>query len=604
MCMKQHMHMSTYELYNIFGGYDRINRLNIHFENLLSQHQTPMDPNDNNNIQIALISRNKSSIVIEALKRVKLYQFFSDSIIIGSDNWESINQNRNIYDDIIKIKDKCKIFHKYNVLYVDNISLMSKQFSNQLSTQVIIFYPLKDNNNKILRGLSFTDFDHIECMVNNKRYIPINININQSLVNINDKVYFALSKEIINMNSNESIQSLPAIKWINNNLTMYSNAFITFAQYFRQVVGYMRNEDMWQAAQTLSELIINEPNDGYLYCRYAKCLSYLRHIKHADYYFNEAINFCQYKPLVRLLIGYGYHLLSIKYYYKAYIQFNKCLGMRINNSNCKLFVGLARSLQYLNNYEECENWYKRAIEFEIHWIGFYEKAHVHYAEFLKINNRLNDAIYHLQLCIENNPCQAMTHYKIAQIFHKMGELQQYEKHLNKALEIDPYLSRARIDYLEYYNKGYYDDVFYNNNNGNGNGNGNDDTNEMKYEYEYETKRNDEIKENIIEFNIYEDEFNRFWVEGLEMINEPRYKRYYDTMIELKWNDIRFLLFNDDIDNIIKNKIGITIDYDIKMILDKIKSEKKECIKFDKWLKKWELSSIFNPMFEIHTIYTI
>ncbi len=84
--------MSSYELYSIFGGYDRLNRLNIHFENILKDNtnQTPIGPDDSNinDIQLALISRNKSMIVIEALKRVKLYQFFMNSIIIGNDNCE------------------------------------------------------------------------------------------------------------------------------------------------------------------------------------------------------------------------------------------------------------------------------------------------------------------------------------------------------------------------------------------------------------------------------------------------------------------------------------------------------------------------------------
>ncbi len=301
------------------------------------------------------------------------------------------SKSYNIYNDIITIKDKCKINNKSQVLYNDNIKLMDKQFTDQLLLQCQIFYP--NNSNNILRGLSFNDFDNIECIVDNKQFIPLNININESSLNINTKIYYDLTKEIINMNINDSINSLPIIKYINNNLQTYENEFVKFSQSFRQIIIYMRNQDMWITTQKLSELIEFERTDGYLLCRYAKCLSYLKHIRAADYYFNCGINECEYKPLISLLIGYGYHLLSTKnYYYKAYVMFNKCIKIGCNG-NCKLFVGLARSLQYLNKDKQSEQWYLRANESEKDNInGFYDKAHIHYAEFLIYRNRFNAAI--------------------------------------------------------------------------------------------------------------------------------------------------------------------------------------------------------------------
>ena len=72
--------MSDDKLLTVFGGTERIERLNEHFSRL-STH----------NIELAIISFGWVGVIKKALQRMKLYKYFEKSIIIGKDSEELKN---------------------------------------------------------------------------------------------------------------------------------------------------------------------------------------------------------------------------------------------------------------------------------------------------------------------------------------------------------------------------------------------------------------------------------------------------------------------------------------------------------------------------------
>ena len=156
-------------------------------------------------------------------------------------------------------------------------------------------------------------------------------------------------------------------------------------------------------------------------------------------------------------MGYGYHLLRVRQYEKANEEFQECLQLR-PYGECRLFVGLARAAQYMKRYKLTEKWFQEAIENERRLSDFYDKAHIHYALFLFDQSRLEEAVFQWKLCIDHDACNSLHHYQLSQVHRKMGNLNEYQFHLNKALEIDPYQSRARYDYYGFYNNQYIEDA--------------------------------------------------------------------------------------------------------------------------------------------------
>lgn len=97
----------------IFGGTDRINRLKQHFYQLT---------NNDNNINLAILSFGYKDVIIEALKRVNLLRYFDLENIAGREELH-FNKRHHIKQHAIKslfIKYKYKDIPANNRMFIDN----------------------------------------------------------------------------------------------------------------------------------------------------------------------------------------------------------------------------------------------------------------------------------------------------------------------------------------------------------------------------------------------------------------------------------------------------------------------------------------------------
>ncbi len=87
----------------IFGGIDRIKRLRIHFNRILSSQ---------NNVSIVLLFDNLTSLIVEILRRVRLHKYLN---IVGNDK---INTNNNIFERIIQLSNEHHLEMSKNILFI------------------------------------------------------------------------------------------------------------------------------------------------------------------------------------------------------------------------------------------------------------------------------------------------------------------------------------------------------------------------------------------------------------------------------------------------------------------------------------------------------
>ena len=116
-------------------------------------------------MRVVILSFTPTDIMIEALKRVKLYQYFK--IIIGTDTSPHLVKKQNKIYDIIKLKDDNKLFWSDQILYVDS----NKDDIDKISSQCRTYF-VDNRKSRPFMGPTPDDFDHIEAIVNGNT--PIN----------------------------------------------------------------------------------------------------------------------------------------------------------------------------------------------------------------------------------------------------------------------------------------------------------------------------------------------------------------------------------------------------------------------------------------------
>eukprot|EP01084_Bolivina_argentea_P084730 153191_1 len=559
----QNLHkISSADLMGIFGGYDRIDRLHKHFQTILSR----------NNIKIVILSFNHSEIIINALRRVKLLQYFS--LIIGCDNCAFLKQNNSKMYDIMKLKKDNKFHSLGDMIYIDhNIDCIEKV------SKKCVTYHLNMKNNAPLRGLTMYDCEYIECIIFNKQYKKQQNKYNEpiSLLTINEQLYYGIKREILNLDDDD-IMSIASIRWIHKNIHNMNNGddFLTFALKFHSAVTSQRENKFWNVLHILPDLLLLENSDAKLYCRYAKALSYLRHSEDATHYYDIALNYGPNNYFI--LLSFGYHLYYTGKYSDAKQTFMKCMKQqRYINNDRSVYAGLARTLERLNELDQAEYYYKLGVSDDIPFKpGIYQPIHYFYGSFLDKHQRYEEAKFHFEICLRVAPSIGANHYAMANVCFELQDFEKYEFHLNKTLEIEPFHSGAIQDWEMYYN------------------------NEMngKLQRKYEETKHETKCDN--EKSCYNIEFDRFWFDILDIVNEE-YNGYYDRFLEYRINDIRFILFSKGIERDLRNKIGIT---EMDVIMKIINNYRNECMTFLKWLKKNKFYSSFYDILDANGIYTM
>eukprot|EP01084_Bolivina_argentea_P036943 68292_1 len=105
-------HMRNLQLINdIFAGVDRLDRLRLHFNRILSV---------DNMIHIAIISFGNTNIIKMALQKVHLLQYFTNSDIIATDTSKYLNIIQSKLNDIIDLAKQYKLNLLTQVLFIDH----------------------------------------------------------------------------------------------------------------------------------------------------------------------------------------------------------------------------------------------------------------------------------------------------------------------------------------------------------------------------------------------------------------------------------------------------------------------------------------------------
>ena len=186
--IKELDNMRSDDFIGIFGGIDRIERLNNHFQHILCS-----------NIHIVILSFTLSDIIIKALRRLKLLKYFY--LIIGYDTSSYLEEKQCKKYDIKELKNISKLTFD-QILYIDSNIKYINDVSNECQT-----YFIDNNKSYPFWGLTPCDFYNIECIIHNKYYdkypIQQEYNTNQSLCYINNELYHNMFREIIQIWHND-----------------------------------------------------------------------------------------------------------------------------------------------------------------------------------------------------------------------------------------------------------------------------------------------------------------------------------------------------------------------------------------------------------------
>ena len=350
--IKEFYALRSRDINYIFGGHDRIDRIKMHFNRI--RHFSKV-------IKIVILSSTSSNIIITALKRIKLSLYFDE--IIGN-----ITANSKI-SSIVELKQKYKLFRANQTLYID---IDSQELNQSILKECRTFF-VDIEESKPFFGFTPNDFKNIENIIAQKpikTFAEIRYDPNKSLTKIDAKLYQGMVKEIFEnqQHTKKPIDSLSCMQYAQQqaaNNTDYDK-FIAFGRKFAIVVRSQRYEDWWTAGHLLKELLSYEQGEPGLWRLYAKALSYLRHNNDAEKAYEQGIKIAP--NSYRIWLSYAHHLLLNQHYHKAKDAFLKTMQID-ENKDYKIYkgksptlcIGLARTLQELNENEKAEHYFKLTI---------------------------------------------------------------------------------------------------------------------------------------------------------------------------------------------------------------------------------------------------
>ena len=248
---------------------------------------------------------------------------------------------------------------------------------------------------------------------------------------------------------------------------------------------------------------------------------------------------------------YAFFLFDHNRYKEAQKYFESLLNKQQNEHMdiSSIYYGYARTLENLDCASVAEKYYKMAIECrnEPQSRRWNKGLMNHmYGKFLYDQGRYKEAKHQFQIAMKNNEGFATNHYRLSLVLLKLGDLKGYEHHLKITLQIDPYFKDAVVELERYY--------------------------ASLSEMEMETKMNSSsIGSSVVSF--YNTEFDGFWFDVVGIRNEI-FNGYYDRFCKNNKNDIRYILFNDNIEKELESDIGVYASEDLEIIMTEIKYLRK------------------------------
>eukprot|EP01084_Bolivina_argentea_P130839 230991_1 len=580
--------MRKSELINdIFGGRDRLDRLHVHFQRILSSE---------NQIQIAIISFNYSNIITLALKRVGLLQYFANLNIIGSDTSIWLKQKKNKLHNIIEFANVYKLNLATQVLFIDdNVKNIECTRKHCLTYHVFSEYTLN--------GLSMAHMKEIEELVG--VYVadlydiqPPSNKLSSSIKLIDSSTYQAIKNEVGGVaNASVPIDSLPVIQFIQSNWNddIYQHHFLYFAKLLKVIRMFAAKVRFWSNANVLPMLLELVQDDAEIIRRYGQSLAALYHSQEAETAFQTAIKL---STISKHRLAYGYFLFKSKRYIDAHDEFWYVINSHKRNwkEESTTYVAYAETLKYMSQPNKAEQYYKLAIEVANNKHDNDGLQYNRYGNFLYIQGRYKESLDQFNLAVNGNERYANNHYGISKPLYQLGMFTEYEYHLKRALELDPSFYEVKQALNQY----YLDQTLLID----------EKTSEFICSATYDSFSTnvEEKKENVSEImsqnvikSVYNVEFDTFW---FDVINTQtnQFDKYYDNFVENNMNDIRCLLFADEIESQLETKIGIDSVQNMQLMMQNIHSLRTNHQEFVNELKQCKLYKYY-PIFAHKAIYT-
>ena len=594
-------HMDAHHILDMFGGRDRIEILRKHFE-LIKSFKSK-------GIKINIIStKYKSDVITEALKRVDLYKYFKNSLISGSEILSDIKKSH-VLDNrkllyISKMKERKKFManNKNNknkllrgdILFIDNSYIEYSSKVTEICDCIIIQHQYEFLLNRDMAlieeylGVQHNKTSYYKsCELSNYEY-PFNKSL-ISLSSINYELYISIRNDIAHASFNKQ-ERLKQYNYINNMIikkisNMHSDryqdkkhllkqAFFYFAKKFQTLCEDFHSHQCWSAMNLCLELMEIEANDSELCRMLALCLSNSQLFLDAEYYYLKSLSI---KTTITCLNQYGHFLIMLERYDEACDIFEK--GLEINPISKKALIGYARSLAFLDENKKAEEYYKKCIEYYNNW----DLAYFRYGKHCYLEERYCEAKELLIQSIKLWPYSAWHHYFLSLTYMKLGEIEEFEYHLDECLKLEPDMKEAinkwERHHCRTYNISYFRKKKFLNKG----------PKRRPTIYKWDLSENNKhecLKEQ--EWTCFNKQFEIFWFNKI-YLNDRKKSDYYTRFVKMKINDIRILLFNNNYEMILRSEISITSLNDLNEIKIKVNQIKDKHEKFKKWLNDKPLS---------------
>eukprot|EP01084_Bolivina_argentea_P089788 161926_1 len=452
-------HTDTLYVLDMFGGRDRIERIKEFFENIQEI-----------GIKMIIVSlAERSESIAEALRRVHLFNFFKSSIIAGKEIISEVKPKKNILLDIY-INKKLIWIGNYiskrrlkptNILLVDN-----RRYDSNLDFSIC-------SDHIIDHGFDFlleTDLREIEKSIGCKyrkhcKYQNdlLEYPLNKSLSEINYILYKDIKFEIINNSSSTSSDVVINSKQNNFEIERYISdkcrnlsqrerqCFFYFFKKFKLLQESQHLHQSWIVLNLCFELMNIETSDSDLCRSLAMALSEYQYFADAEFYFKKSLEI--FPTNITSLKAYAYFLFMLERYDESSDIFEKAL--EINPISKKAILGYARSLSFLKEHEKAEQYFKKCIEYYNEW----DLAHFRYGKFLYLLERYQEAKDFLLNAVQIWSHSARSHLYLAQCYDKLGDIEEFEFHLNEALKLEPEhheaINKWERHYCKTYNASYF-----------------------------------------------------------------------------------------------------------------------------------------------------
>ncbi len=252
----------------------------------------------------------------------------------------------------------------------------------------------------------------------------------------------------------------------------------------------------------------------------------------------------------------------------------------------------------LDEPEKAENYFKLALACSASYPTGLHDLHqmilyCNYGSFLCDQKRYCESVKTFQCALDINNRSALNHHGLSRTYYKMKEFDKFEYHLNKSLELNPYLKDAIDDWNKYMNKNSQMAHKFN---------GIDKTICNSIENENKTdEKCSELSGNEID-NIFAVEFDRFWFDEIGNTTAT-FNKYYDNILYNGLKDIRVILFDNNIYEKLQNIIGVKSLNDLNLIMKNIEKQKNKHNIFVDILNKKQLKQYYS-IFTENAIYTL